>query len=51
MNGGLINCSCGQQQYVETAKDIINCIKCGKQHNVYPILEVIIEEVLVEDGE
>lgn len=50
MNGGLINCSCGQQQYVETTKDSMLCIKCEKQHNVYPIPEIIEEEV-IEEGE
>ena len=50
MNGGLINCSCGQLQYVETTNSIINCIKCEKQHNVYPIPEPEVEE-LPEEGE
>lgn len=55
MNGGLINCSCGQQQYVETMNDVVNCVKCEKQHKVYPIPEpepkVIEVEVLPEEGE
>ena len=51
MNGGLISCSCGQQQYVETVNETVLCIKCEKQHQVYPIPEVEdLPEVGEEDG-
>ena len=50
MNGGIINCSCGQSQYVETIRDSILCIKCDKQHNVYIIPEDPAIEVGEEDG-
>ena len=34
MRQGTINCKCGQMFYFETAYKIINCIKCGKEHEV-----------------
>lgn len=39
MNGGLIRCECGQDQWVETVRDITYCIRCNKPHKVYPLPE------------
>lgn len=46
MNGGIINCDCGQTQYVETINENIACIKCKKIHSVFPIPEPIIEPII-----
>jgi hypothetical protein len=53
MNGGLINCECGQEFYCETVNDSIKCIRCGKSQNVYPLPEpeVIVEESDIKEGD
>ena len=58
MNGGLINCECGQEFYCETVNGKINCIRCGKHHEVYPFpeqekieAEFFEEELPLEEGE
>ena len=52
MNGGIINCTCGQTQYVETINENIACIKCKKIHSVFPIPEPELEvETVPEIGE
>ena len=52
MNGGIINCTCGQTQYVETINENIACIKCKKIHSVFPIPEPEPEvETVPEIGE
>lgn len=54
MNGGLINCSCGQVLYCETVNKTIRCIRCNKSHDVEPLPEPepeVIEEETPEEGE
>ena len=34
MRKGEISCDCGQDFYFETLNEKINCIKCGKEHDV-----------------
>ena len=40
---GTVNCSCGQQFYVESVNDTVNCIRCAKEHNIstFPELKPI----------
>lgn len=51
MNGGLIKCECGQEQWAETVNDKINCISCGKNHDVYPLPEPKLDEEVQEEPE
>jgi len=37
MNGGLIICECGKEQWVETIREFVSCINCGKSISVYPV--------------
>lgn len=50
---GTVNCSCGQQFYVESVNDTVNCIRCAKEHNIstFPELKPIeqIQEIAFED--
>lgn len=44
MRGGQITCECGQLFYFETVRDTVNCIKCGKKHDVSGFGPIVPEE-------
>lgn len=48
MRHGTIQCECGQEFYFESIFLRINCLNCGKEHDIskFPFLE----EENVEDG-